>query len=84
MKIEIQNVANGLVLRIEAESPGDEAHEIVYQARDDAEVEAFADCLRYLLEHYGPTTSRYSPKRIRVVVEPGDKYEAPGETERAG
>jgi hypothetical protein len=26
---------------------------------------------------YGPATSRYSAKRIHIVVEPGDKYEAP-------
>lgn len=77
MKIEIRNVANGVVLRIEPQQPGDEAEEIVYQERDDDEVEAFADCLRFVLEQYGPSTSRYSAKRIRVVVEPGDRYETP-------
>ncbi|MEK7676476.1 MAG: hypothetical protein AAB676_11660 [Verrucomicrobiota bacterium] len=81
MKIEIRNVANGLVLRIEPEQPGDEAQEIVYQARDDDEVEAFADFLRYLLDHYGPHTSRYSPKRIYIRVEPGDKFELPANQE---
>ena len=53
--------------------------EIVYQATDDGEIEAFADFLRYVLEHYGPATSRYSPKRIHVIVKPGDKYEGPAE-----
>lgn len=77
MKIEIRNVANGVVLQIEPEQPGDEAQEIVYQAHDHAEVEAFAEFLRYLVDHYGPHTSRYSPKRIYVRVEPVDKFEPP-------
>ena len=40
-------------------------------------VEACADFLRFLLEKYGPASSRYSAKRIHVIVEPGDKYESP-------
>jgi hypothetical protein len=35
----------------------------------DGEIEAFADFLRLLDEHYGP-----SPKRIYISVEPGDKH----------
>lgn len=77
MKFEIRNVSNGVVLRIEPEASGDEAQEIVYQARDDAEVEAFAEFLRHLVENYGPHTSRYSPNRIYVRVKPGDKFEPP-------
>lgn len=52
-----------------------ETEEIVYQEVDGNEIEAFADFLRFVDEHYGPSTSRYSPKRIRVLVEPGDKWE---------
>lgn len=37
------------------------------------------EVLRHLLDHYGPSTSRYSPKRIYVLVEPGDKYEPPAQ-----
>jgi hypothetical protein len=76
MKFEIRRVQNGVVLRVEpdGEEPGEE---IVYQEQEDGEVEAFADFLRHLVEHYGPTTSRYSPKRISIQVEPGDKYEPP-------
>lgn len=78
MKFEIRRIANGTVLRLEPDQPGDEAEEIVYQAResDEEDIEAFADFLRYLADHYGPHTSRYSPKRIFVQVEPGDKFEA--------
>ena len=79
MKIEIRNALNGVVLKIDREGLEEHAEEIVYQATDDpdAEVEAFADFLRFLLEEYGPVSSRYSPKRIHVIVEPGDKYESP-------
>ena len=54
----------------------------MYQAIDDGEVEAFADFLRCVLDHYGPTTSRYSPKRITpVIVSPGDKFSAADDTD---
>ena len=74
MKFDIRRVQNGVVLRVETDGaePGEE---IVYQAQEDGEVEAFADFLRHLVEHYGPTTSRYSPKRISIRIDPGDKYE---------
>jgi len=74
MKFEIRRVQNGAVLRVESEGE-DSGEEIVYQEQEDYEIEAFADFLRHLVDHYGPTTSRYSPKRISIRVEPGDKYE---------
>ena len=78
MKCEIRRAQNGVVLRIEAE--GDEpAEEIVYQESEGQEIEAFADFLRTINDHYGPSTHRYSPQRIHVLVEPGDKYEPPKE-----
>jgi hypothetical protein len=76
MKCEIRHVQNGVVLEIWDRGDG-ESHEIVYQETETDEVEAFADFLRYLVDHYGPTTSRYSPKRVVVLVEPGDKYSPP-------
>ena len=79
MKIEIRNALNGIVLSVDLERPGDPPEEIAYQSTDDGEVEAFADFLRYVLEHYRPGTSRYSPKRIYVLVEPGGKFEGPAE-----
>jgi hypothetical protein len=75
MKFEIRRTRNGVVLRVEPDFPDEKSEEVVYQERDDDEIEAFADFLRYLVDHYGPTTSRYSPKRIYVSVEPGDKFE---------
>jgi hypothetical protein len=60
------------------EKPG----QCVYQETEPDEIDAFAEFLRTVLDYYGPTTSRHSPKRIHVVVEPGDKYEPPDEGER--
>jgi len=75
MKIEIRHVRNGAVLRIEPEQTGDEAEEFVYQESESAGIDAFVDFLQLLLDHYGPTASRYSPKRIHIIIGPGDKYE---------
>lgn len=77
MKFEIRRVRNGALLRVEPETPDEEAGEIAYQETETDEIEAFADFLRLLVEHYGPSTNRYSPRRIRVVIEPGDKFEPP-------
>ena len=74
MKFEIHRVKNGAVLRVEYDYPEGEVEEIAYQETDGGEIEAFADFLRLLDEHYGPSTSRYSPKRIYISVEPGDKH----------
>jgi len=76
LKFEIRRVQNGAVLRVESEGEYS-GEEIVYQEQEDGEIEAFAAFLHHLVEHYGPTTSRYSPKRITIRVEPGDKYEPP-------
>jgi hypothetical protein len=46
----------------------------VYEERHDDEVECFADFLRSLNDELGPSTSRYSSKRVYVKVAPGDKY----------
>jgi hypothetical protein len=83
MKFEIRRAQNGVVLRVEPDFPDAKSEEVVYQERGDDEIEAFADFLHYLLDHYGPTTSRHSPKRIYVSVEPGDKFEPPPDAGQA-
>jgi hypothetical protein len=72
MKFEIRPAQNGIVLKVDH---GDEDEEIVYQESDGNEIEAFADFLHFINDHYGPSTSRYSPKRIHITIEPGDKFE---------
>lgn len=78
MKFEIRNVKNGLVVAAWLTEDENEKEEIVFQEEfsEEDSVEAFATFLRCLNEHYGPSTSRYSPKRIYVLVKPGDKNDA--------
>ena len=38
-------------------------------------IECFADFLRVRVEEFGPSTSRFSPKRINIHFEPGDKHD---------
>lgn len=83
MKFEIRPASNGVVLRVDHDFPDAEPEEVVYQEQDGNEVEAFADFLRHLDAHYGPSTSRYSEKRIYITVEPGDKFEPPANPEAA-
>ena len=74
MKFEIRHAQNGAILRIEHDYPEGETEEICYQETEGGEIEAFADFLRYLNENYGPSQSRYSPKRIYTSIQRGDKH----------
>ena len=72
---EIRRARNGWILKVERPASGDgEPDEIVHEEKYEDEVECFADFLRSLNDEIGPSTSRHSPKRIYVQVEPGDKY----------
>ena len=75
MKFEIRPAKNGIVLEVEHGIEGEEPEEIVYQESDGNGIEAFADFLHYINDNYGPSTNRYSPKRIHITIEPGDKWE---------
>lgn len=76
MIFEIRRAQNGYILKVrDKESGPAKCREIVYQERHDDEIECFADFLQYLNEEYGPSTNRYSAKRIYINVAPGDKYE---------
>lgn len=79
MNIDIRSAKNGLILRVRCRDDVAEAEEVVHQQDEDDDVEAFAAFLNFLADEYGPTTSRYSPKRIQIRVAPGDKYEGGGE-----
>jgi len=76
MRFEIRRASNGWILKVEEPSSEDaEADEVVHEEKHEDEVECFADFLRTLNEDLGPSTSRYSPKRIYIRIEPGDKFE---------
>lgn len=73
MKFEIRMAENGAILRVDP-GEGEPVEEVVFEDQVEGEIEAFVQFLHHLLDNYGPSTSRYSPKRIRISVEPGDKY----------
>ena len=76
MRFEIRHAQNGWILKVETpSSDGVEANEMVCQERHEDEVDCFANFLRLLNDEFGSSTSRYSPKRIFIRVEPGDKHE---------
>lgn len=66
----MQGAKNGLILH-------SEEGELLYQEENDErdELERFAAFLWTILDYYGPSTSRYSAKRIYIDIRPGDKYE---------
>ena len=76
MRFEIRHAKNGWILNAEVpSSEGVEVNEVVCQEKYDNDIECFADFLRVLDEEFGPSTSRYSPKRLYIRVEPGDKHD---------
>jgi hypothetical protein len=73
MLFEIKKAKNGYIVQCD-----DEDSPMVFQELSDEildEVDAWAYFLRELTDCYGPSTSRYSPKRIYVEVKPGDKFD---------
>lgn len=81
MKLEIQSAGNGWIVTCKTGSPEDQDEIMVFEGADNCEVDPnqdvdkFADLLWYVSAQMGPSTGRYSPKRIKISVEPGDKYE---------
>lgn len=76
MVITIKSVSNGFVL--EYFDGEDNITEVVESSNEseDSEVDAFAGLLWKINSLIGPSTSRYSNKRIYVEVKPGDKNPA--------
>jgi len=75
MIFEVEYAKNGSVVKVTG--PNGEADTYTFQECEGHEIEAFAELLWAILDNYGPSTSRYSPKRIYIEVRPGDKYESP-------
>lgn len=73
MHFEIKRAKNGCIVQCDS----DEYPMVFQEISEDVldEVDAWAMFLRELTDCYGPSTSRYSPKRIYVEVKPGDKFE---------
>lgn len=75
MKFEIRSAKNGCILKVLEPSETGGNDELVYQSKAQDEFENFAEFLYEILENFGPSSSRYSEKRIYIEVRPGDKFE---------
>ena len=78
MKVEgvitIEQADNGWLMR----ARDDEGLEFVLVSQWDEfddRVDAWAEMLWMVDEVIGPTTSRYDEKRLKITIEPGDKFE---------
>lgn len=71
MKFELKFAKNGWILEYEVDG---EMEKWVMNEGED-EVGAFANMLHIVTEQLGPSTGRYSRKRIYINCFPGDKNE---------
>lgn len=81
--IKIEIVENGWLITDESDPDG--PRKLVVQRDDDVAInpsqqtmEAFVELLWRVNDLIGPTTSRYSPHRLKISLEPGDKYDPQG------
>ena len=72
--LKIRRVSNGWIL--EAPNDNDVITEEVIQEEEteEGELEAGKDMLLAVADYFGLLGSRHDKKRIRVVLEPGEKY----------
>ena len=74
-RFEFRRAKNGLIMSVQHSDP-EYNNEYTYQESDgEDDIERFADFLRYVDDDFGPSTSRYSKKRIYISIGPGDKHE---------
>lgn len=65
-KARVSTVMNGMIVTIDEQT-------YVWQDGPN-EIDSFVEFLYLLMDNHGPQMSRYSPRRIYITVEPGDKY----------
>lgn len=77
---KLSRAKNGYILekRDVIDGVAGEVEELVGAEGSD-EHDSFQIFLYDILDNYGPSDGRYSPKRIRVHIEPGDKLDANSE-----
>lgn len=70
MKCEIKRVKNGWIFTYQ----DPENDEIIVGEETDDEAECFVSFLRTINEYFGPSSSKYSVKRVRILAMPGSDY----------
>jgi hypothetical protein len=78
MKIKIKSTSNGWILTDNSDS--DEIKQYVFEEKEDSDfkrssVVCFVNLLHAINDLIGPSTSRYDAHRVRISIEPGDKYD---------
>jgi hypothetical protein len=81
--IKIETVDNGWIITDETDPDG--PRKFVVECEDLLSInpsletmESFCSLLRRVNDLIGPTTSRYSPHRLKISLEPGDKHDPQG------
>jgi hypothetical protein len=76
-RVVIERARNGWVLKYECANDPESTYVEAYieGATEEDKANGFADLLWGVKEAIGPMDSRYSQYRVKVVIEPGDKYE---------
>lgn len=78
MKLSIERVDNGFILRLPPEGEAPE-HVEVFEYKgtsgSPSHVEAWVRCLYAVDGAIGPETGRFSPARVYFEVKRGDKFE---------
>jgi hypothetical protein len=77
MKLIIETARNGFIIREPATEEG-YTDEVDVVANDDPAQASF-EMLWNVLERIGHVGSRYDEARVRVTIEPGDKWMSPEE-----
>lgn len=73
---KITSVDNGHMIEV-TDDVNEEPTILVAREDDEDETSSFVSFLNDILNRFGPSTGRYSEKRIRIVVLPGDKRDDP-------
>jgi hypothetical protein len=74
MKLVIETARNGYVIR--DQNDGSEPEDLTTVADDDP-ADATLALLGEILDRVGYVGSRYDERRVRIAIEPGDKWEPP-------
>lgn len=74
MKFEITAARNGHIVKITSDE-GEEEQVVSVETDGEDGTTSLVTLCSEIIEAYGPSDSRYSAKRIRVLCLPGDKHE---------
>lgn len=73
--IVLEQARNGWILRDKQDQELEHVYVFSEGGTEKESIESFARLLWLVTDLCAPTTSRYSPHRIKITIEPGDKYE---------